>query len=417
MILVYFIDNFATLMIIGALIVMMAVNRKLKIPATQYFYVMIAVILLLTVLDFLNSFLAGELDRKPDFNPIRLRTVVDAVNYMLRPIVIMVEVLVVNPKQKNKWLCSIPAVMNAVWYATALFGSKLPFYIDENNSWNGGVLLIQFVYLVQFVYLFLLTVYSLYYFGRGNRKTGTIIMVIVFAALLTAFLEHRNILTGYATIVAAFCVMLYYIYLASVFQQEISELFEEKELHIAKQELLLFRGQIHSDIIFDSLSVIRSLAKTDIKASAAVIDSFSAYLRAHLYALRDDKPVAFQWDLDCLKAYLALVKITNNIDLELHCDLACTAFEVPVLLLESVADYYLQQNDRNGETLYLSTADEGDFVKVLLFTDKTPDEDASASALEELETMRRRLEMQCGGMIETKGNSVSVTIPKQLVNI
>ena len=46
MILVYFTDNFATLMIIGALIVMMAVNRKLKIPATQYFYVMIAVILL-----------------------------------------------------------------------------------------------------------------------------------------------------------------------------------------------------------------------------------------------------------------------------------------------------------------------------------------------------------------------------------
>ena len=90
------------------------------------------------------------------------------------------------------------------------------------------MLLIQFVYLVQFMYLILLTVYSLYYFGRGNRKTGTIIMVIVLAALLTAFLEHRNILTGYATIVAAFCVMLYYIYLASVFQQEISELFEER---------------------------------------------------------------------------------------------------------------------------------------------------------------------------------------------
>ena len=58
MILAYFTTNFVTLMIISALIVMMAVNRKLKIPATQYFYVMIAVILLLTVLDFLNDFLA-----------------------------------------------------------------------------------------------------------------------------------------------------------------------------------------------------------------------------------------------------------------------------------------------------------------------------------------------------------------------
>ena len=90
MILAYLTANFATLMIISALIVMMAVNRKLKIPATQYFYVMIAVILLLTVLDFLNDFLAGALERKPDFNPVRLRAVVDAVNYMLRPVVIMV---------------------------------------------------------------------------------------------------------------------------------------------------------------------------------------------------------------------------------------------------------------------------------------------------------------------------------------
>ena len=111
----------------------------------------------------------------------------------------------------------------------------------------------------------MLAVYSVYYFGRGNRRTGTIIMIIVLAALLTTFLEHRNILTGYATTVAAFCVMLYYIYLASVYQQDISELFEEKELHIARQELLLLRGQIHSDFIFDSLSVISSLARTDKK--------------------------------------------------------------------------------------------------------------------------------------------------------
>ncbi len=414
MILAYWTANFATLMIISALIVMMAVNRKLKIPATQYFYVMIAVILLLTVLDFFNGFLAGELDRQPDFNPVRLRSVVDAVNYMLRPIVIMVEVLVVRPKQKNKWLFVIPAVVNTVWYATALFGSKLAFYIDENNSWQGGVLPIQLVYLVQLVYLLLLAVYSVYYFGRGNRRTGTIIMIIVLAALLTTFLEHRNILTGYATTVTAFCVMLYYIYLASVYQQEISELFEEKELHIARQELLLLRGQIHSDFIFDSLSVISSLARTDKKASAAAIDSFSAYLRAHLYALRDDKPVAFQWDLDCLKAYLSLMKITNNIHLKLQCDLACTAFEVPLLLLESVADYFVGQNDPNGETLYLSTADEGDTVKVLLCTDKTPDEGACASASKQLEAMRRRLEMQCGGTLKADGATVIITLPKRI---
>ena len=57
---------------------------------------------------------------------------------------------------------------------------------------------------------------------------------------------------------------------------------------------------------------------------------------------------------------------------------------------------------------------EGDAVKVLLCTDKTPDEGASASASKQLEAMRRRLEMQCGGTLKADGATVIITLPKRI---
>ncbi len=393
----------------------MAVNRKLKVPATELFYVLIIIILVLSVLDVLNTFLAGELDKKPTFNPIRARTIVDALDYILRPFVIMIEVLVIQPKQKNKLFCVIPAVINSVWYSTALFGIKIAFYINS-DGWQGGIFKLQLVYVVQLIYIILLVVYSIRYFGRGNTKTGTIIMIIVLAALLTAFLENQNILTGYATTVAAFCVLLYYIYLATVYQEEIQKLFEEKELHIAQQELLLLRSQIHSDFIFDSLSIIRSLAKTDKKASASAIDSFSAYLRAHINAIRDDKPVRFEWELDNVKAYLSLIQIGENKPMELICDLQSTEFELPPLLLETVADYCIRQGNEGGERLTLKTYEEGEEIKVCITSDRNDNQiaDADSKAEKELEAAKRRLKMHCGGTIKTQGATVNIIIPQKI---
>lgn len=407
MILEYFATNFITIMIMIALVVIMLVNRKLKIPATRWFFALISVVLILSVLDYMNAFLAGDLLYKPDFNPIKARTVVDTLSYILRPFVILIELLVILPERKKRLLCMIPVLINTVWYATALFGSKLAFFIDD-KGWQSGIFAIQLVYVTQLVYLVLLAVCSVRYFGQKNLKMGMIISIIVLAALVTAFLEYRNILTGYATTVAAFCFFLYYIYLASVYQQEMQDLFEQKDLHIARQELLLVRSRIHSDFIFESLSIIRALSKTDKKAAAAAIDSFSFYLRAHLNAIRDDSPISFEWELDCVKAYLALLKIDKNESVELICDLQFTDFKLPQLLLETVADYCISHE--TDETILLKTYVQDEQVFVCL---KGNGETAKSSGMKkEIQTARNRLKMQCGGTLETDGTGVVITVPK-----
>lgn len=413
MILAYVTTHFMTLMLMSALIVMMVVNRKLKIPGTQLFYALIAVVLLLSVLDFFEDFLAGDFDVQPSFNPVIPRTFAIGLIYILRPVVILIELLVIIPKPKYKLLCSVPAIINTAIYLTAFFGSKIAFYVDS-DGWHRGPLG-KSVFAAQVLYVILLAAFSLASFGRGNLKRGIILMMIVLMAVVTTVLELENIVTGQSTVVAAFCVLLYYIYLASIYQQEIHELFEEKELHIAQQELLLLRSQIHSDFIFDSLSVIRSLAKTDKKASAAAIDNFSLYLRAHINALRDDKPTSLQWELDCVKAYLALIQISGKKPVDLACDLQVKEFELPALLLESVAEYCISGNSRSNETLTIKTRENNEEIKMNISISSADEQTAEAKSISDsiLDDARRRLNMQCGGTLHTDGTSVNIAIPKQ----
>ena len=406
-------------MLIAALIVMMIVNRNVKIPATQMFYALIAVILVLSVLDFLNSYLAWELDRKPTFDPVRMRTVVDAVAYILRPLVILIELLMIIPKWWYRLLCVVPAIVNAAVYATAFFGSGFAFYIEENNRWQGGALPWQLVYAVQLLYVVLLLICSIYSFGHRNRKHGVILLMIVLMAVSTTVLEFENVLTEISTTIAAFCVLLYYIYLASIYQQEISEAVEEKGLHIARQELLLLRGQIDPVFISDALGTIRALAKTDKRASAEAIDSFSAYLRAHMNAIRDDLPVSLQSELECVRAYLELLRIGEQKKVELVCELQETDFFLPAMTLESVTEYCIKKRPGEASLIKIQTTGDQENIRICVWAaltekERTGKREADGDALE---NARRRLELQCGGTLTTNdsahGVSAVIIIPRK----
>lgn len=414
MIIDWFLSNFITLMVIVVMIVLMIVNQKLRIPATQLLYVLLALLFILTILDYADDFLAGRLNRPPMFDPTNMRTTVDVLRYIIRPLIILIELMVILPQRRYRLICAVPAVINAAVYSTALFGSRLAFYID-GYTWHGGALGFC-VYAVQLVYVIALAVYSLYYFGRGNRIRGIIIFVIVLIAAATAVLEYKNLMNDRTTEVAAICVLIYYIYLASIHQQEMYETIEEKKLHIAQQELLLLRSQIDAVFISKVLATIRSLAKTDKRASASAIDSFSTYLRSHLNALRDETPISFAWELDSVKAYLSLLKLDGGGHIEMNTDLQITEFDLPPLTLESSAEYCISRERGDEQTLTIRTAEDDSGVSIYVSAScvgsHSTETDTGRSGLE---NVRRRVEAQYGGTVSandgTDGTSVSIVIP------
>ena len=66
-----------------------------------------------------------------------IRTLESIVGYSVRPVIIVLFCKLVKPNGKNT-LAWILTAVNAAVYLTATF-SHIPFYIDENNHFNGGV--------------------------------------------------------------------------------------------------------------------------------------------------------------------------------------------------------------------------------------------------------------------------------------
>ena len=233
MILDFIISNFTVLMIVAVMCVIMYVNKDLKIPAVSLARVAVILILITAVLDYLNDMAAGLTNYSFPCSPeqlVRLHTALCVFSYILRPVIILIELLIICPDKRLRIPIIVPSVVNALIYLPTLFGRPLAFYFTSDNAWVGIAPFNLTIYLVLIVYLFILLAFSVIYFSKKNRKCSVIILAIVLLSLVVAVLEYFNIMTGYTTTVTAMGTLTYYIYLSTIYQQKIRETVAEKEL-------------------------------------------------------------------------------------------------------------------------------------------------------------------------------------------
>lgn len=416
-----------TLMILIALIVIIIVNRKAKIPAVRYFGIGIALLFLLTIANSISLWSSGGpssgyISSDPEIL-IRVRMMTGAVEYILLPLVVMIEVFITCPKniQRYRALLAIPAIANTAIYSTVFFGSRVAFFINESNHFQRGPLGSAFFFALLF-YVFLLALFSIIYFRSENESRSAIVFLIVIQAVVVTVLEQANLITGFAYPITALCMLEYYFYLSVIYQQEMRETITEKELSIARQKMTILRNQIQPHFIFNSLSVIRSLAKKDSAKAVAAIDSFSDYLKAHVYVIQEDEMVSFEKELVNVKAYLALAQADSRKDIEVIYDLDVMNFEIPPLSLEPIVENAIKHGiGQNGGTITLSTKEDEDHIFIIVTNTGTPETGLTEQQSERLgigiANTRSRLQMQCRGTLDMDirddGAVVTVTLPKK----
>lgn len=427
MLLQYISDNFMTLMILIVLIVIIIANRKANIPAVKYFGMGIALLFLLTIANSVSLWASGgegsEFISSDPAVLIRVRMITEAIAYILLPLVVMIEVFITCPKNIRPYrpLLAIPAIANTAIYATAFFGSRLAFYINESNHFQRGPLGNLFFFTLLF-YVFLLALFSIIYFRSENGSRSAIVFLIVIQAVLVVILEQADLITGYAYPITALCMLEYYFYLSVIYQQEMRETIAEKELNITQQKMTILRNQIQPHFIFNSLSVIRSLAKKDSAKAVSAIDNFSDYLKAHVYVIQDDDMVSFETELVNVKAYLALAQADSRKDIEVIYDLDVMNFELPPLSLEPIVENAIKHGiGQNGGTITLATKEDEENIRIIVTNTGTPDGGLTEQQSERLgigiANTRSRLQMQCDGTLDIDifedGAVVTVTIPKK----
>ena len=434
MLLYYFTDNFMTLMILAALITALIVNRSARIPAARYFGLAITLLFISSASDTFSRWAAGE-GPIPFFTLdmdqiVLMRTWSNAISYIAPPLIIMLEVFITSPPMgRYKSLLAIPAIFNAAVYATALFGSRAAFWISRTNRWYRGTWGLC-VYFVLMFYVFMLALFSVIYFRTENVKRSALVFLIVIQSILVAILEYNNILPGLTSPITALCMLEYYFYLSVIYQNEMRETIAEKELNLTRQQMTLLRNQIQPHFIFNSLSVIRSLAKRDSAKAVNSIDSFSDYLKAHIYFIQENELIPFEKEMGNVKAYLALVQSDSMKNVEVIYDLPVTDFMIPPLTLEPVVENAFKHGTgAGGGQIRISTARKDDSV-IITVADKgkgpaAPGGSPSSGMTEReskrlgvgIANTRKRLHMQCKGTLDTKlsdsGSVVTITIPNQ----
>jgi len=419
----YITYNFMTLMILIILTAMMLANRKINVPASGYIRISAVLLFLITIGAFAGEWASGFTpENSPDLGTvIVIHTAASVFCYLLRPFVILAELFALTPNVSHKFLIAIPALINSAIYAIAPFTSQLIFTFGGTNTFYRGPLGYT-IYLTMIFYVFALIFGSIKRFSTRSRSQNTIIGGIIVITAAVTIMEATNTGPTFTEPVMALDILAYYMYLATLYQQEMRESLAEKELHIATDKMKLLQQQIRPHFIYNSLGVIRSLTKKNTDKAVECIDNFSEYLKAHIRAIQATEVIPFQKEIENVEAYLSLVQSDHDMNLTIIYDIRENRFGIPPLTLEPLVENAVKHGiSKNGGVITISSFSDADSIVIRVTDDGSKPEELTKREQDRLgiglENTRQRLSLQCGGTLELNtdeaGTTAEVRIPKE----
>ena len=415
-------SNFMTFLLLFALAVIMAVNRKKQIPAVGLFRTGILLMLLLLAGDYIDRHGFEMVAAQTDIPAaVRWRTVGSVVCYTVRPLVILLEVLIISPSKRVSVFCTVPAAVNAALILPALSGSSPVFRIDGNGQWCEGVLYAE-CFVICFLYLGLLLWFSLSYFSKNHARRGIIIILAMIAeAVIVSVCEYFNVMSGHTSAVTALCMLEYYVYLTLIFQHDLQISLTEQKLHTAQTNVLLMLNQIQPHFLFNALNTIRALYAKDPPLGERTLEQFSSYLRRNLESLTQTDLIPVEKELEHARIYtdIEMLRFPN---IRVHYEIEDTDFQIPTLTVQPLVENAIRHGVRGKKdgTVTVSTVREGNVHRITVrdngagFHPGQPADPAGTHI--GLQNVRERVEQMCGGtmMLNSEtgaGTEVSLLIP------
>ncbi len=205
--------------------------------------------------------------------------------------------------------------------------------------------------------------------------------------------------------------------------QEVSRLRSDKRLVETRMRLL--QSQIEPHFLFNTLSNVLSLVRTDPSRAEDMLQQLTRFLRASLQRSREDRS-SVQDELDLVDSYLAILKIRMGERLEYEISTFDGAADVPLspLVLQPIVEnaviHGLEPLERGGRIDVKAELD-GDSVLLTVEDTGAGLGDASASSGFGLSNVRERLGMLYGedarlefSQVEPSGLRVRAWIPKRV---
>ncbi len=352
-----------------------------------------------------------------------IRTVVSIIGYSVRPVIIVLFCLLVKPNCKAKFMWALVTI-NTLIYLTALF-SPFVFYIDEKNHYQGGVLGGVFSSTAYFVSIILLCQLVYLTINEYRQHSSWLWMVIINVLTITASMvlevtAYFDCPIAYVTIAIVCCSLFYYIWLHLEYVKS-----HEKDL-MAEQRIKIMMSQIQPHFLYNTLSTIQSLCRTDPHKAFETTGKFGSYLRNNLESLDSPDLIPLKKELEHTKLY-ADIEMLRFPKISVIYDIQAESFRLPALTIQPIVENAIRHGVRSREhgwvTVKTTELEHAYEITVsdngIGFDVSTQDLTVEGSEHIGLKNVKERIETMCSGTFEIEsrideGTVVTITVPKRI---
>ncbi len=347
------------------------------------------------------------------------RTVVSIYGYSVRPVILVLFYYIVGKRRSYRYAW-IPIGLNAAVHLTALF-SDLCFSIDENNVFYRGPLgfCCHVVSAGLLAYLVYLTVKE----NAGEWNSGKLIpvlnaLLIVGAVLLDTFAAKSEYPVSFLTVAVVSSCVFYYIWLHLQFVRE------HERAMMAEQRIQIMMSQIQPHFLYNTLSTIQALCKTDPEKAFSTTEKFGAYLRQNIDSLSLPNLIPVAKELEHTRIY-AEIEAIRFPSIRVEYDTPELDFSVPALTVQPLVENAIRHGIRirRDGLITVSTVKTAQGYEIVV-RDNGKGFDVSAAETADgthigLRNVRERVEGMCGGTLTVdseidRGTTVTIRIPARM---
>lgn len=205
--------------------------------------------------------------------------------------------------------------------------------------------------------------------------------------------------------------------------QERTEELARSRLEVSESRITVMVSQIQPHFLFNTLDTIYGLVDEDKEKTKEAIASFSRYLRTNLDSLKHTTPVPIEREMEHVRTYLELERMSDEGRLEFEFDLQAGGFRVPALSVQTLAEnavkHGLDGREHGGKVIVRTRERVGEYTVAVI--DDGVGFDVGEGARSDgigLSNTRARLSAMCGGTLDVTsepgvGTTVVMHVPKE----
>lgn len=361
---------------------------------------------------FENALAAGE-------PRVFLRTLAAVYGYCVRPIILVLFLYIVKP-ERNYTACWVLIGINSAVYISSLFGLHISFFISEKNRYEGGPLSRFCLYLsiALLGYLLFVTVSEF----KDIRKREIAIpffnvMLILVSVLFDYSLGKQDQPVAFLTIAIVSCCVSIYVWLHLQFVRK-----HERDLK-AEQRIQIMMSQIQPHFMYNTLSTIQALCRSDPEKAFTTTERFGIYLRNNLDSLSRPDLILLEKELEHTRIY-AEIEMIRFPNIKVEYDIRDKSFSLPALTIQPLVENAIRHGVRIRETgiVKISTLKKDGCHEIVIsdngkgFDAKQLDDTSGGESHIGIRNVRERLEKICKGTLQiestvNEGTTITIHIP------